>query len=140
MTQIDDLKNKLTQQVQEANSQLSLFEQFPDLHEYMGRWRSYLCAKSVNSITENVGFVHSCGCCDDAVLYAMPYIERDGHRIYSDPPQIGVGEKAGYWCSGEKPWDDWQEEVKKHGLPNHIMDKIEQYFKDNPVESWDEDS
>jgi len=69
-------------------------------------------------------------------LYAMPYIERNGQRIYSDPAQIGIGEKPGYWRSGEKSWDDWQEEVKKHGLPDHIIAKIEQFFKDNPVIDW----
>jgi len=133
------LKNKLTQQAQEAQSQLSLFEQFPDLHEYRGRWRSFLCAKSVNPIAEDVGFVHSCGCCDDAVLYAMPYVERGGQRIYSDPPQIGVGEKAGYYSYGERPWDDWQLEVKKHGLTDRIVEKIEEFFKDNPVGYWDDE-
>jgi len=69
----------------------------------------------------------------------MPYVDRDGKRIYSDPCQIGVGEKAGYWRSGETPWDNWQEEVKKHDLPDHIVKKIEQFFKDNPVIDWDDE-
>lgn len=134
----NELKDKFNQQIKEAQNKLSLSEQFPDLRENQTRWQTYLCAESVNSIAEDVDFAHSCGCCIDAVLYAMPYIDRNGQRIYSDPCQIAIGEKAGYDACGEKP-RDWEEIVKKHGFPDRIAEKIRVFFEENKVEYFDDD-
>jgi len=137
--QTQELKDKLNQQIQEAQERLSLSEQFTDLREYRGRWQTYLIAKSVNPIAEGVDFVHSCGCCDDASLYAMPYVDRKNQRIYSDPCQIVIGEKAGYDALGEKPRDTWEETVREHELPDHIIEKIRTFFKENKVTQMGED-
>ena len=134
-----DLKDKLAKHITEAQEQLTLYKEFPDLHEWSGRWSTYLCSKTVNAIAEDVAFAHSCGCCEDSVLYAMPYVKRGKQIIYSDPAQIGVGERAGYGCYGERAWDGWEKRIAKYALADNIIAKIRSYFEDNPVEGWEND-
>lgn len=131
-----EYKEELEKQKKEIENKLSLFERFPDLHEYRGRWNNYLCSKKVNEIANEVEFRHSCGCCPDAVLYAMPYIKIEGNKIYSDPAQIGIGEKQHL---GEKAWHSWKDKIKEQGCSEEVIKKIEKMFEENPpYPKWDE--
>lgn len=112
-------------------------ENFPDLEIKTNRWgNDWLASAQVNNLADNVDLIHSCGCCEDAVLYAMPYIIVDETKIYSDPSQISIGERC--YC-GERPDSDWQEELKKHGIINqNIFEHIEKFFKDHDPDINDE--
>jgi hypothetical protein len=131
------LKDELQSQIYNAQRKLALLEQFPDLHKYSGRWDKYLCSELVNPIATGVDFVHSCGCCSDAVLYAMPYVEVAKERIYSDPAQIAIGEKSPN--GGERSWHNWAEKIKDHGLPGAIIEQIKKMFEENQERDEEDD-
>lgn len=103
-----------------------IVQEFDDLHQYDCRWAKVLCSKKVNAIADNVRLNHSCGCCADAMLYAMPYIERHGIKIYQDPPEIWIGCQEHY--GGDLPHKDWQ---SIQGITPVLIPIIEKYFEDN---------
>ena len=135
-TKSEKLKNSLMEKTKESQSILDLFIEFPDLQEYHGRWNSFLCSSKVNLLANQVDFRHSCGCCPDAVLYAMPYIEINNIKIYSIPTQIVIGEQG--YC-GEKPYDNWEIDIRQQGFPEMIIEKIKTYFQDNQTSEEDND-
>jgi hypothetical protein len=134
-----NIKEKYTEQINKSESILKLLELYPDLKEVSDRWSNkYLSCKEINKDCDKVNFCHSCGCCPDAVLYAMPYKEVSGLKIYSDPFQIGIGEKNGYGI-GEVQWDSWKDKIIKEGFSKEIIDRIQKYFDANPTEDFDYD-
>ena len=92
----------------------SLIQEFPDLHEVKGRWTTWLVSKSVNAAPEKMTTRHSCGCCSDAAYLAMFYVERNGHKVFSDPPEVCIGSKNPIYGEewNSEPHDilseDWQ--------------------------------
>lgn len=90
-----------------------LIVEFPDLAEYRGRWETVLTSKLVNACPDKVYLKHSCGCCADAALQAWFHVERDGERVYTNPPYVCVGEKD-MWGPHDDVWlDDWEDRVRK---------------------------
>lgn len=87
---------KLRKTVDEAQRELAkigrLREEFPDLETHTDRWGTvrYMAASANPRVTE-VEFRRSCGCCSDTPLLAMPFLEHEGTRVYSDPFHVFVG-------------------------------------------------
>lgn len=92
-----NLSEKINKLKNEASNLETLIEEFPDLHEYPGRWQTFLSSKKVNDNPEKINYGHSCGCCEDAALYIYFYVERLGTKVYSDPPFICIGSKNEYY-------------------------------------------
>jgi aminoglycoside phosphotransferase (APT) family kinase protein len=74
---------------------------------------------------------HSCGCCNDAALYARPFLIVDGERVHSVPSYFVVGEKAPYHeAYSDRPVDEWDAEMRAAGVPEAIIGKVADYFAD----------
>lgn len=132
------LLNKTNQEIEILEKRKNLVKKFPDLEEYRGRWRTVLISKDVNQIVENVHFSHSCGCCNDAVLFAWTSINEDGIDVYSKPPFFAIGEKNAYGL-GEITWENWEKELIKENIPEKIIDKIRKYLEENQPVNVEED-
>jgi hypothetical protein len=135
-----DLKKKLEKKKARIEEKLALIDEIPDLTEYTDRWgQKYLSSPSVNSKVDSVWFNHNCGCCADSPLQVWPYLEHNGQKIHSSPACIVVGWRyAG--GDGDEPAEDWQDRLKKEGLPDIIVQKVAKYFEENPpVDEEDED-
>lgn len=125
---MESLKDRLKQEIEYNEVVLSILEIYPKLHEEATRWSKYLATPEINSECDDAVFTHSCGCCDDAVLYVMPYKEVNGIKIFSSPTQIVIGERCG---SGDREYMDWEHELNSQDIPQIIVDKVRAYFKDN---------
>lgn len=124
-----NLREKIITQVEDLNKQIAILSKFPDVEEYRGRWKTIWKSPSVNSLVNDVHIHHNCGCCEDSPLEAWPFIEVDGVCIYSDPPRFVVGEKSG---SGEREYVNWSKALVDKGIPQKILDKIQENFDKNP--------
>lgn len=131
---MNNLINSLKKEKKEKQDYILRLEkvakEFPDIREYGGRWSKWLCSKLVNKVADQIDFNYSCGCCPDASLYAMPYIEHEGFKIYSDPARIWIGQQVFY--GGDEANENWREELEKHNINAIIYPLIEQYFEENP--------
>lgn len=113
-----------------------LQEKYPDLSCSIDRWDNLrLTSSEVNNKATHVDFRHSCGCCDDAPLLAMPYVvEAGGRQVFSNPERFFVGEKNPYHYGRDKEEIGWEKELLNAQIPQTIIDKIRAYF-----DEWDED-
>ena len=93
-------------------------------------------AKEVNSKVDEVSICHSCGCCENAVLYARPYTSFKGYPIFSDPPTFAVGE--GTTSGPDISYDSWKKKLRENNISECILEKIVEHFK-GEADDWDED-
>ena len=127
---MSDLKTKIEKQQSDLKRLEKILEKYPDIREEKDRWEHIrLCSKSANSLANDVEIRHSCGCCEDAALYAYPFIEIDGETIYCDPCRFYIGQKN--YGNGEVEEYGWKNELIKHGIPQIISDKIRDNFDAN---------
>jgi hypothetical protein len=98
-----------SQRLRERASLLDrLAQEFPGLEERRLRWRTVLVSPAVNASPERCYTAHSCGCCDDAALYAYFCVERHGEKVYTDPPFVWVGQRD------RDGWlEDWEDRVRR---------------------------
>ena len=123
---MNKFEQSLEKELEKIQKLKKLFTKYPDLTEHENRWGTkYLVSASVNAIADNWGISHSCGCCDDAVVYVQTYIVEDGFEIYSDPFQIAVGSKYIGYDDFET---NWQEILKNKNIQNpSIYKDLEKY-------------
>ncbi len=135
----ENLKDMLRADIERNTIILEILEKYTDLEEHSDRWNNkrYM-SKLANKDCDKVMMHHSCGCCPDAVLYAMPYLEYKGIQIFSNPPQISIGEHNGSFGTGEKPWGKWQEKLKSENIHSSVIDKVDEFFKENPPIDFDD--
>jgi hypothetical protein len=132
----DKLEQELKEKAERTKKLQKLLEIYPDLSDKGAtRWqRNLLVSELAIKDMVNVSFRHSCGCCSDASLMAMPYIEIEGLTIYATGVWYGLGEKCS-WTYGEIPDEGWEDSMRKHGFRDEIIEKIHAYFKNNePIE------
>jgi hypothetical protein len=121
----EQIKKDIDKLQKELSKREKLQKQFPDLKEHVNRWKTKrLQAASANAIATDIELVHGCGCCNDAPLYANPYLLVDGEKIYSDPIQICVGERNPNSYSRDTWDEDWEETLKKHNISQQAIDSI----------------
>ena len=108
---------------------LELVKTYPDIWLHTNRWktRRYV-SQMVNEVVTHADICHNCGCCNDSPLEVWPYLEQEGVKVYSDPPTFIVGEKCGY---GDRPYDNWEENLKKAGIPVAMIQKVQEHFDEN---------
>jgi hypothetical protein len=105
-----------------------LKEEFPDLESQQDRWKTvrYMAA-SANPRVDQVEFRRSCGCCQDAGVLGMPYVEFEGTRVYSNPHYLFIGEGA--WNGGVIEQHGWRKVFETAGVSYHALDRIKEYLK-----------
>lgn len=107
-----------------------LLARFPDLVAHHDRWnnRRY-AAKSATAATTDVHLHHSCGCCNDAVLYARPFLVVEGERVHSDPSVFNVGEKVPGQVFRNRGYDGWADNMAAAGVPQTVIDQVAAYLR-----------
>lgn len=101
-------------------------KEFPDLRVDTDRWgRVRYYAKSANPRVTDCTFSHSCGCCDDALLLAHPFLVFSGLPIYSDPPFFTIGER---YEDGDRMDLGCFNKLKEVGIPEILADKFQEYY------------
>jgi hypothetical protein len=145
---LDTHLKQLQKQATEAAAELAKIErlkaEFPDLDTHTDRWKNVrYMAVSANPRVHEVEFRRSCGCCSDSPLVAMPYLEFEGLRIYSNPHYVFVGQHD---YNGHVLADvGWRKQYEKAGISYHAIDKIKAHLealapRDEPYEDDDEPS
>jgi hypothetical protein len=138
---METLFEKLNKQKEDIENQIKLFELYPDLSKYNGRWDSYYQSTLVNQLRNNfdIEYRTSCGCCADAVIYAMPYVEHKGVKVYTNPAQITIGEKNEYG-SGIIEYENWVIKAKEqYKLSDEIIKSISMYLDENLPVNYDDE-
>jgi hypothetical protein len=112
---------------------------FPKLRLGWDRWKNeYFYTPEVNAIADKVDFHYNCGCCADSPLLASCYTESSGMKIYGDPYEICIGEKNQFG-SGDIPGLKWEPYVREKGFGDIIIEKMKEYFQQNPQEDHSDD-
>lgn len=135
---LDKEIEKFQNEINKLNFVKELTETYPDLHEKTDRWNNrYYSAASINEQVDKVDFKHACGCCSDSPLLALFYKNVGGIKIYADPYSIQIGESysSGY---GDISYHNWRETLRKFNIPKSLDTKVEEYFKKNPAEDYDD--
>jgi len=115
-----------------------LYAEFPDIWMHSSRWHTQrMCSVKVNPIATHVDIRHNCGCCSDSPIELWPYLEFRGHKIYSDPCGLCVGE-ANYG-DGENPREGWQDLLRGHKLNETIIEQVARWFEKNKPGMGDDD-
>lgn len=146
---IDDHMKRLRKQAEESASELAKIErlkaEFPDLDTYTDRWKNvrYMSVMA-NPMVNNVDIRRSCGCCPDAGVIAMPYVEFEGMRVYSNPHYLFVGAQDAYY-GGVNADRDWKKQYEKAGISHHAIAEIKRYLaasapSEDPYEDDDDDA
>lgn len=126
---IDDHIKRLESEATKARDELAkitrLREEFPDLETHVDRWKTVrYMATSANARVDEVEFRNSCGCCPDTPVLALPYLEFEGVRIYSNPCYLYVGERS--YDYSVVPKLRWKKQYEDAGISYHIIAKIKQ--------------
>ena len=127
---IETLRKEAQEKLDEADRVEALAKFYPGLKKRTGRWNkvAYYSA-SVNGEAVEMDIRHNCGCCDDSPLEVWPHVQTEHGKIYSDPPCFIVGEK--HWISGDVSLPGWKDQIRQAGLPENLIDKIVQHFRED---------
>ena len=133
------INDKVKELERELNAALLAKALFPNVEINRDRWgRERFFSCDVNSKADKVEIHHSCGCCQDAALYARPYIEDSGVTVYSDPPYftIGYGNEWGY---GENESEGWEETMREKNILEEVIKQCRKYLDENKPGAHDDD-
>ena len=125
---------ELRKEAARVDRQAQMLEKYPDLEEIGFRWnKKCLSSKGVNRHVDKVDIRHNCGCCDDSPIEVFPYKNVDGVVVYSKPACFFVGKKNwDYGGYGERPNEDWQEELIEAEINPIVIKIVDDWFKANP--------
>lgn len=136
---IDEVLKNKEKEIKDLEKEIQnlkeLLVEFPDLEKNIDRWRNEtLMSKQVNTIADNCWFKHDCGCCHDSPYYVLPYIERNGTKIYSNSQRINIGEKNPYPTVGkvyksERAYDNWEESLKEKNISEVVIEKTRKHLE-----------
>lgn|GEM_PF-2158348 len=132
------LKAEATKRLTEHERLHRLRQEFPDLTFQRDRWGTirYKSA-TVNSQCNKFEWRRTCGCCSDAGILAMPYVETTLGRIYSDPFYMEVGEGRTYSYMHE--FHGWQDRYRKIDIPEDLIQQIKSLLDSEIAESREND-
>lgn len=139
---IDDHTKRLEAAVKKAQDELAqiarLRDEFPDLETHVDRWKCirYMAA-SANARVFQVEFRNSCGCCRDTPVVALPYLEFEGMRVYSNPCYFYVGERT--WGGYVQAEPTWRKQYETAGISYHAVAKIKKFLEEQRRREEDED-
>lgn len=140
---IDDHIKRLETEAKKAQDELAkinhLRAEFPDLQTHVDRWKNVrYMAESANARVFQVEFRNSCGCCRDTPVIALPYLEFEGQRVYSNPCYLYVGERTYNYEVQAKT--GWKKQYEDAGISHHAIAKIKSFLEaEAPRNEEDED-
>jgi len=142
MEDISKLIGRLEKEISDKSRELLLIRtqlvKYQDLGYEVDRWRNTrLSSSCVNSVADQVDICHSCGCCEDATLLVMPFVQEGEQKVYSKPVMFNVGEKAYY--GGDNPYPGWRTKLFEAGIQKVVVELVEKYFESNKPQKCDEE-
>lgn len=121
-----EIEQELSKMTEEAHRLKNLIEMYPDLKKHVGRWgKTVYCSASINGIADNFETRYNCGCCDDSPLELWAYKETKYGNVYTSPTGFSIGERD---YEGPELYSDWRNIVKKYGMSDILIQKIEVRF------------
>ena len=134
---LESLEKQRSDAISDFDRISRLRSEFSDLRVETDRWNAIRYkARSANPIVTHIEFRRTCGCCSDAGILAMPYMETALGRVYSDPHRMEIGEGRSYDWVREFP--GWEEKYRAAGIPEEIVQQIRSYL-DGQLASCNED-
>ena len=132
----------LRQALEKAQAEYRLSFRFHDLQKIKRNGDYYLVSSDVNK-AENYKKIYlwtykSCGCCQDAVIYALPYIIVDDINIYAKADGCAIGE-GGSSFYGIMPYESRFKKYEEYGFSRAVITKIEQFLAINSPVPYDDD-
>jgi hypothetical protein len=125
---IEVLRKEAAAKLAEASSLEAMFKAYPNLKKKVGRWNKVAYyTKDVNAQVDRFDLRHNCGCCSDSPLEIWPYLETPYGRVYSDPPDFWVGERADY---GDRPNPGWDDKMRAAGIPEAVIGAVAMHFEE----------
>ncbi len=149
---IETKENELQKAKEIVRKVKILSEKYKDLVVNINRWGAERYSTSeVNEIANCCSFAHSCGCCEDAVLYARPHIVDEELQIliHSNPVDIPIGEKEPYYPDNaynedneqvyfpERYYSNWEGRLKENKISQKVIEQVRTYLKEHA--GWEED-
>ncbi len=126
---MNDVKTEIDAMSAEAERLKKMYEAYPDLKKYEGRWGKIAYhAQSVNVKVTDYDRRFNCGCCPDSPLEIWPYLETPMGKVYSSPPSFMVGDRYDHGCE-VIPYGAWDSDMKKAGIPDALIERVRQIFK-----------
>lgn len=124
---IEALRKDAAEKLAQADRIEAMFKAYPTLKKKVGRWdKVAYYTKDVNAQVTRFDLRHNCGCCRDSPLEIWPYLETPHGRVYSDPPDFWVGERAEY---GDRPNSGWEENMRAAGIAEVVIGAVSMHFK-----------
>ena len=135
------LVDKFERELKEVQAKLNAVKEFPDLEEVKDRWGIIrLATNTVNEKSIEFEVRPACDCCSGVTVYAIPYIEYEGVRLYSKTPAISFAKRYTtnniHVYLAEDDWDDRGDWAEFNGL---LLDKIAEWLDDHDADINDED-
>lgn len=137
---IEAAEEKLADLQREQSFLKKMTDQYGDDFKkvWQNRWRQvYSIGTKGNELADQMQIFHSCGCCQDAVTYFMPFHEVDGYRVFGE--QFTVGQGSLYEYGVQEEYDGWDDKMKEAGVPDSLIESGRKYFEENAPGKWDDD-
>lgn len=134
---IEKMEEEVQKQQNKIKQLKTIKEKYPSLKEDKDRWgniRYY--SKEINTEVDNLFIYHGCGCCIDSGVIARPFKEIDNIKIFSDTPGFFVGEGS---AIGDVPYTNWENKLIESNIPQSIIQRIKEHFKEQEELYEDED-
>lgn len=134
------MQQKINNLEKEIDKLKNILKYFPNAMIDIDRWgNEKYYSKEINEIADCVDFSHSCGCCSDAPLLAIPYyvlhLPNMDITLHTNPISFTIANSVEY--SGYDPNNCWEKQFKDVGISDEIINKIQKFFDDNPP-IWEE--
>jgi hypothetical protein len=132
-SRLKHLEDSILKATEEAEQLETMTLLFPDLEVEVNRWGTKkLTSRMVNSMAVDYDTGHSCGCCEDAPLFAYPYVEFEGIRVHSKPSKVYIGERCYHVVGGELYDQRCLGELRTEGFNPELIAKIEKLVDEVP--------
>jgi len=88
----------------------------------------YLYTKEVNTLVVHVEIGYSCSCCAESTVFAKPYLEADGMKVFSNPWYFTVGQGSAV-LEEVTPWKGWEARLRSCNIPEIVIQKVQAFFE-----------
>jgi len=131
------LVEKFEIELRESQAKVSAAKEFPDLEEIKDRWGILrLTTKTVNEKAVNFEVRPECDCCNKVTLYALPYIEHEGIRLYSKKVAVSFAKKITKTKVYYVHEGDWDETAEWQDFNGPLLDKIAEWLDEHDADPY----
>lgn len=134
---IDELHNLIESSEVELKKLRLVYTYFPDLQVQIRHLRNLrkpiYYSEMVNSVAKDVEIIYSSNFGYYYPIIAMPFVEFNGYKIYSNPSDFIIG-------NDNKMDEDWEISLKENNISYVVIEKIKAYEEKNRrTDDYDDD-